>query len=306
MMSAMPAAARLFAVNSSVFSADPRESVIRAREAGFAGLLFDAYSPHLNIADLSATGLREFRHILSAQDRQLVGFRVDLGIKGFGPGADVDRLLSQLRQVMQSTAALSAPLLCVDAGPLPELPQQPKPKPKITAQQAGLILIPTFAAPEPEPELPTPPTAAQLAFQSQVDAAMVEMGVLADRFNVVVALHSDLSSFASIERVLSAVACPWFGVNLDPAAALRDQWNLDDIFARLGPLVRHVRARDAVLGTEHRTKPASVGRGDTQWDHFLDNLEGADYHGWITFDTTDLPDRPAAAIAGMKYLKMHE
>jgi len=302
----MPDPQHLYSVNASALSTDPREAAVLARRAGFGGLLFDAYSTALNITDLSATGRREFRHVLSAQDRQLVGFHVDLGVKGFGPGADVDRLLSQLQKVMETAAAMASPLLCVETGPLPEAPVRPISKPKITAEQAGLILIPTFAAPEPEPEPLPPQSPAEIAFESQVDAALVHMGELADRFNITVALHSDLSSFAAIDRALTSVACPWFGINLDPAAILRDKWDLDEVFARLGPLVRHVRARDAVAGTDKRTKSASVGRGDTKWDHLLSNLEGADYHGWITFDPNDLPDRPAAAIAGLKYLKMHE
>ena len=107
-------------------------------------------------------------------------------------------------------------------------------------------------------------------------------------------------SYAALERALAAARCPWFGVNLDPVSILRDSLNIDEIFARLGPSIRHVRARDAVVGADKRTKPASVGRGDTKWDHLLSNLEGSGYHGWITFDPTELADRSAAAISGLK------
>jgi hypothetical protein len=37
----------------------------------------------------------------------------------------------------------------------------------------------------------------------------------------------------------------------------------------------------------------------------LSNLQGAGYRGWITLDSIDLTDRAAAAVAGLKYLKMH-
>ena len=295
----------LFGANASTFSADPREATIQARINGFAGLLFDTYSEGFYITDLSATGRREFRHVLSAQDRQMVGLRVDLGIKGFGPGADVDRLLSQLRKVMEAATELACPLVCLETGPLPEAPIRPIQKSKISAEQAGLILIPAFSAPEPE-LVPAPePTAAERAFAAQVDSAMFEMGKLADRCNVTVALHSDLSSLAALERILLAARCPWFGVNLDPVSILRDTWDCDQAFARLGPLIRHVRARDASVGADKRTKPASVGRGDSKWDQLLSNLHAADYHSWITFDATELPDRRAAAVAGLKYLKLH-
>jgi sugar phosphate isomerase/epimerase len=296
-----------FAVVSSTFSTDPREAVLRSRQAGFDGLLFDAYSQSLNITELSITGRREFRHILSSQDRQLVGLRVDLGHKGLGPGADVDRLLSQLEQVMEAAAGLAAPLLCMETGPLPEPPKAVAPPPKITAEQAGLILIPSFDTIAPQPTQPPPAlTAAELAFAAQVDSAMTATGVIADRYSVRVALHSDLSSFAALQRTLAAARCPWFGINLDPVSILRDSWEMDHVFAELGPLIHHVRGRDAVAGADKRTKPASIGRGDTRWDHLLGNLEAADFHGWITLDPVDLPDRPAAAISGLKYLRLHE
>jgi sugar phosphate isomerase/epimerase len=278
-----------------------------ARQAGFAGLLFDAFGSSLSITDLSITGRREFRHMMASQDRQLVGFRVDLGNKGFGPGADVDRLLSQMGKVMEAAAGLAAPLLCVETGPLPEPPRIPPPKPKITAEQAGLILIPSFDTTPTESTEPAPtPTSAEIAFAAQVDAAMTEAGVLADRFNVTLALHSDLSSFAALQRTLQSVRCPWIDINLDPVSVLRDQWNLDEVFAQLGPLIRHVRGRDAVAGADKRTKPTTIGRGDTKWDRLLANLESADYQGWLSFDPGDLNDRPAAAIAGLKYLRLHE
>ena len=113
-------------------------------------------------------------------------------------------------------------------------------------------------------------------------------------------MRSELSSLAALARTLAAARCPWFGVDLDPVSVLRDHWDLDQTFSAIGPLVRHVRGRDAVAGADRRTKPTPVGRGDTKWDHLLSNLDGADYHGWITVDPSDLPDRPAAATAGLK------
>jgi sugar phosphate isomerase/epimerase len=302
----MPDRLPLYAVNASALSTDPRQAALAARQAGFAGLLFDAYSAALTMTDLSATGRREFRHMLSSQDRHLVGLRVDTGPKGFGPGADIDRLLSQFDKVMETAASLAAPLLCVETGPLPEPPSQPAVKPKITPEQAGLILLPTFAAPETEQPPPPPLSPAEIAFQSQVDSALVELGALADRYKVTLALQSELSSLAALERALAAARCPWFGVNLDPVSILRDNLNMDEVFARLGPSIHHVRARDAVVGADHRTKPASVGRGDTKWDQLLSNLQACGYQGWITLDPTELPDRATAAVSGLKYLRLHE
>ena len=44
-----------------------------------------------------------FLHVLAAQDQRLIGLRVDMGPKGFGPGADVDRvILDTARRVFET------------------------------------------------------------------------------------------------------------------------------------------------------------------------------------------------------------
>ena len=94
------------AVIAAAVSQDPRLAPARSRDAGFGGLLFDAYSPSLNVPDLSDSGRREFRHLLSAQDQRLVGLRWDAGPKGIGPGADVDQVIERLDRVMEAAAGL--------------------------------------------------------------------------------------------------------------------------------------------------------------------------------------------------------
>ena len=292
-------------VVAAAVSQDPRLAPTRAREAGFSGLLFDAYSSALNIPDLSGSGRREFRQMLSAQDQQLVGLRWDAGPKGLSVGADVDQVLSRLDRVMEAAAGLMSPLVCADLGPLPEPPPEAKPRPKVTPEQAGLILLPTAAevsaareaeARQAERRAPDP------SFVSQADGALAELGRRADRYGVTVAFRSELASFAALDRALRQAHCPWFGVDLDPVSILRDDWDADEVFSRLGELVRHVRARDAVSGADRRTRPAVVGKGNVDWGQLLSNLEGAGYASWITVEPTELTDRTAAAIAARKHL----
>ena len=286
---------------AAALSTDAREAAARSRPLGFAGLEFDAYSPQLSLPELSQSGRREFRHVLSSQDQQLIGLRADLGNKGLGPDADIDRALSRIERALEAAAGLAAPLVCVDLGPLPEPARAAPPKPKVDPAAAGLIILPTAAeieaARQPEPEVKGDPT-----FESSVDAALAELGRRADRDSAMIAFRSDLSSFAALDRALRAADCPWFGVDLDPVAVLRDRWQIDEVFSRLGPLVRHVRARDAVAGHDRRTKPAPVGRGDTQWEQLLTLLDEAAYHGWLVVDPLELPDRPTAAREAAKHL----
>jgi sugar phosphate isomerase/epimerase len=286
---------------AAALSTDPREAAARARPLGFAGLEFDAYTPQVSLPDLSQSGRREFRHVLSSQDQELIALRADLGNEGFGPGADVDRALARLDRAMEAAAGVSTPLVCVDLGPLPEPARAAPPRPKVDPAAAGLIIIPTAAeiqaAAQPEPEVKGDP-----AFESAVDSALAELGRRADRYGAIVAFRADLASFAALDRALGAADCPWFGVDLDPVAILRDRWDIDEVFSRLGPLVRHVRARDAVAGQDQRTKPAPIGGGHTNWEQLLTLLDEAAYTGWLCVDPLELPDRVTGARQAVKHL----
>jgi len=81
-----------------------------------------------------------------------------------------------------------------------------------------------------------------------------------------------------------------------------DAWTIDEVFSRLGTLIRHVRGHDAMKGSDRRTKPSLIGAGSTDWKTMLSNLDDADYLGWITVDPEELPDRSTAAKLGRERL----
>ena len=287
-------------VRAAALSADVREAARLARTSGFSGLQLDAVSPSLDVTTLSQTGRRELMHVLSSNDQQLIGLCADAGPKGFGPGADIDRILARAQKIMEAAKGLNAPLICIDAGPLPEPEATTAPPPRITPQDAGLIIIPT---PPPAPREGRPVPGPDPAFLSHIDTALSALGALADRIGVTVVFYSDLASFAAMNRALTAARCPSFGVDLDPVAILRDDWTLDEIFSRLGPFIRHVRARDATAGADRRTKAACIGQGSTSWPELLAALDQTGYRGWITIDPLELPDRLAAASAAAKHIR---
>jgi sugar phosphate isomerase/epimerase len=133
--------------------------------------------------------------------------------------------------------------------------------------------------------------------------ALDELGRRADHYGVNIALRNELTNFSDWDRSIRLAACPWYGVDFDPVAALVDPWKLDEIFSRLGEQFLHVRARDAILGSERRTKPAAIGGGSVDWIALLKKLDESGYTGWITLDTRDAADRRAAAAAGSKFLR---
>src|SRR5450432_1682299 len=130
-------------VLAAALSGDVRQIPRLARVAGFHGLLFDVWSSALNIPDLTQTGRREFRQLLSAEAQELVGLQMDLGPAGLSKASDLDRQIARIDKAMQTAAALEAPLLCVDLGALPAPRIAKKSKPAIPPEEAGLIIIPT-------------------------------------------------------------------------------------------------------------------------------------------------------------------
>jgi sugar phosphate isomerase/epimerase len=135
------------------------------------------------------------------------------------------------------------------------------------------------------------------------DEALVELGRRDDRHGVTIAFRSDLAGFDSLDHAAKIGDCPWFGIDLDPVAMIKDDWTPTEIFSRLGPFIRHVRGRDAILGSERRTKPAVIGSGSVDWQLLLANLDAAGYQGWITVDPVDMPNRAGAARAGLANLR---
>ncbi|HEX8341922.1 MAG TPA: TIM barrel protein [Tepidisphaeraceae bacterium] len=292
-----------FSVPAHCIHADLREAIPTARSLGFAGVEFDVGATTLDLSALSTSGRRELRHLVQSHGAQLTALRGDAGPAGLGPSADVDRVLDRADQLLSLAAGLGCALVCLDLGRLPPAQRTPKPKPAVTADMAGLLILPAPAAPPadtPPPEMPTKIDPALLGHWQQ---ALGQLGEIADRYGVVVAMSSSLSSMAALLSIVRTTACPWFGVDLDTAAARRDEWPVEAVFDEVGNGFRHVRLRDLVLGDASRSKPAVIGRGDVAWRTLFELLDGAGYHGPLAIDSADLPEPRAAAVAGLKQLQ---
>jgi len=302
----MSSAAISFSILAPALSDDPRQAPRLARQLGFAGLQFDIFSPQLNLPDLSGSGKRDFKHLLVAQDQQLASLLLDIGPRGLTIGAYIDRIIARLDTSMETAATLNCRLICVDLGPLPGAPVQPKPKKPITQDQLGLLILPSSLTAAPAADQTTLeqiPSTIDPNFTAQVDGALAEIGRRADRYGVTLALRTELSPFASLDRALGAAGCPNFAIDLDPVAIVRDDWTIDEIFSQLGGAIRHIRARDALRGDAHRTKPAPIGQGNVNWQELLSNLDDAGYRGWLTLDPLELPNRAQAALSGLNFLR---
>jgi sugar phosphate isomerase/epimerase len=278
-------------ISIRALSPDLRESLRIARLLNFQGIALDA-TGSTDLTALSGSGYREVDHLIRSNDLTLVGLRASLDRKGLSRSADLDKQIATIDRAMDASSKLQAPLVCVDLLALPTPPTQGRPKPKITPEQAGLIVIPSL---EEIPSEPDAPVKVDTEALSNVTSAMIEIGSRADRRGVRVAFSAGLSSFAALIYAIESARCPWFGVDLNPVDVLRDDWNIDEVLSAVARQLLHVQVKDAALGNDRRTQPALVGHGDVNWRELMERLKEADYRGPLTVDPAEQSDRISAA-----------
>ncbi|MGF1634124.1 MAG: sugar phosphate isomerase/epimerase family protein [Phycisphaerae bacterium] len=278
-----------------------------ARRAGFSGVLLEAADPAF--VDLSATGAREVRTLLGRFEQPLVGLAMHLGRDGLRPGGDLDRVLARVERALQVARLLQATMLTVDVGRLPAPARVEAPRP--TASDAGLGglaggLAGSIIVPRPE-DVPAGLRAdgsgggagvegpADPAFSGRVAEGMAQLGVLADRYSVLMAFSSQLASYAALSSAVEQAACPSFGYDLDPVALVADPAEAEAVFGMLVGPILHVRGRDGQRGDAGRTRLTPVGKGEVQWGRLAGLLDDAGYHGFVSVDTRGLTNEGSHA-----------
>lgn len=278
---------------------DLRASLAAAQRIGFQGLALEASSGQLDAVSLSGSGQREVRHLLTRHDLALSALRC--AVPGASLAGDLDRILWTVQRCVQAAADLQAAALCLDVGALPRPVPHQAPRPSVTPQQAGLILLPgSVDLPMPDE---SPVSEDELALWPAVQQAIVEIARLADRYGQPVALSSELSSVESLVQAVSHGKSPLLGIELDPVALLRDRWSADKAISEAGQLVLQVRGRDALKGAGARTQPTPLGRGSVDWPQLTAALDQGAFAGWITVDSMELPDEAAQARRAAQYLR---
>jgi sugar phosphate isomerase/epimerase len=289
-----------FGVTLDSLGDDIRRSADAARAIGFSGVVAPLRSSAVDLTQLSKSGAREFLQLFSSRGLRLTAIQHDLPPTGMRPGGDLDRQIDHFSKAIAAAAALNRAMILCDVGALPPSSAEPVVRKAITPGLAGAIIIPEAMPATSKPEV-VPVHKQQPEFEASVSAALMEVARHADREGVTVAFRSSLASFASLYNSLNRAKCPWFGVDLDPISMLADDWPADEIFSRLGSQIQHVRGRDGLRG-ENRVQPAPIGKGSVDWPAILANLDAAGYGGFISVQSSDLPNRASAAAAGLQHL----
>jgi len=278
---------------------DLRQIAPLAQSIGYNGLQLDMAIGQLALAELSTSGSREVRHIISSSNLELDSLCAGIPADMLMNANQHDRVLWMFKRVLQTATSLSAGICCLDLGRIPGVAQEPVARPK-KPLASSLIIIPEEAPIEPlEPQVDPK----ELAAWDGIDIIMRELGAMAEDAGIVLAFSTDLSSFSSLSRLLTGARCHWFGVDLDPVSVLRDRWDLERILDTIGTSIRHIRGRDAIRGSAGRTQPVTVGQGSTNWPQTLHLLDAGGYSGWVAVDTVELPDRVQAAQRAVNHLK---
>ena len=116
---------------------------------------------------------------------------------------------------------------------------------------------------------------------------------------IVVETHDGLSSAHVAAEVLRLVRSPRVQALWDVLHPTRMGESPAEVWATLGPWVRHVHFKDARRGPDGRWRAALLGEGEVPLQECLRVLRAAGYRGWLTLEWEKYwePDIPEPEVA---------
>ena len=240
-----------------------RRALREAQGLGVRGVQVDAageLSPHA----LSQTGRTAFRHLLGSHNLELTALGCPLR-RGLDSPEDQQQRMDHTRAVLGLSLDLGARVAVVQAGHVPEKPDDPRGAPLAEALRV--------------------------------------LGRHGDRIGAVLALETGLESGAALGAFLDSLGTDGLGVNLDPANLLMGGFDPYESTRALRGRVAHSNAKDArMTGASRSAQEVPLGHGDIDWVHYLAALEEIEYRGWLTVARTGGDNRVADVATGISLL----
>ncbi len=225
-----------------------RDALQQAATLGARGVVLEA-SGDLSPQALSESGKRDLRHLLRTVELSLVALHLPTRRPFDSLDGLEDRLL-RVDRAFRLAYELGARLLLARVGPVP---------------------------PDSEAERLS-------AFQQ----ALQELGRLADRHGVRLAIETGTETGEVLRGFLDRIDHPGLAASVDPGALLRLGHDPVSAVSALGPWVAHAYASEGTAGGTAYTLSAPNPRGfgfrpgSLDWDAYLGSLEEVDYRGFLT------------------------
>lgn len=241
-----------------------RQVVPRLSQLGVAGVQLDI-AGELLPDQLSQTGRRQLRHLFEAHDLQLTAFGCPLRY-GLDVAENQEARIDHVRQIMTLSYELGPRLVIVQAGKVPEQPDDP----------AGRRLT----------------------------EALLALGQHGDRSGTQLALETGLESGDVLARYLAGFDTGGLAVNFDPHNLLANRFDPYASALALRGRIAHVHAHDARQASPNRSAAeVPLGHGDIDWLRLLDTLEEIEYRGWLVIDREQETMSLEEAAASVGFLK---
>lgn len=241
-----------------------RRALAEIARLGVAGVQVDA-AGDLAPNRLSETGRREFRHLLRGYNVELTALFCPTR-HGLDVAENLQPRIDRIKQVMSLSYELGAFTAIVEAGRVPDDPDQPR---------------------------------GQLMTES-----LLALGQHGDRTGTALALETGLESGETLQKFLDRLDTGGLGANYDPANLLLHGFDPVANLAPLQGRIKQVHAKDARVGRASRAgQEVSLGHGDIDWLAFLGTLSAQEYRGWLVVERESGEDRLADVANGVAFLR---
>jgi sugar phosphate isomerase/epimerase len=241
-----------------------RRALAEASRLGVAGVQVDAVGDLAPNA-LSDTGRREFRHLLRSHNVELTALGCPLR-RGLDAIENQQPRIEHVQKVLALSYDLGPRKVIVQAGAVPEDPQNPRRQPLTESLRA--------------------------------------LSQFGDRTGTQLALETGLENGSVLATFLDNFDTGSLGVNLDPANLLLHGFDPYESVQALGRRIIHTHAKDARQASASRAaQEVPLGQGDIDWMKFLGVLEEVEYRGWLTIERETGDSRRADVAAGVAFLR---
>jgi sugar phosphate isomerase/epimerase len=241
-----------------------RRALAEVAKLGVTGVQVDAVGD-LAPQRLSETGRREFRHLLRSYNVVVTALSCPTR-HGLDVAENLQPRLDRIKQVMSLSYELGAGTVVVEAGRIPDDPDQ---------------------------------TRGQLMTE-----ALLALGQHGDRTGTVLALETGLETGETLKTFLDHLDTGGLGVNYDPANLLLHGFDPISSLVPLQGRIKQVHAKDARSGRASRAgEEVPLGHGDIDWMAFLGTLSAHEYRGWLVIERESGENRLANVANGVAFLR---